>query len=205
MTFQDITDYVFMYLEDEMKQPPTPGQLRLLGNLALDSIQIRDSSWSNSDDMTGLLSMTLPPDCNNVTRVVFNGDELQKTNLYTMDVQYPGWRDSVGIPTAYIQDGTDILLNAKPPAAAIGTLQIFGSASIGHFPLTDLDPNPLDYLPIAHQMAPAYYILSELPAYTEVGQIRVQRFAAKWQYAFDRIHYAAATRRSEAYGNDSLE
>lgn len=204
MRFKAISDYVFMYLEEGQRQP-TPDQLRLLGNLALDSIFIRDSSWSNSDDMTGLGSMTLPADCRNVTLVTFQGNELNRCSLYTMDNQFPGWRTCLGTPTAYFLDGTDILLNAKPVAGGIGSLQIFGGATLGHFSDDPLDVNPLDYLPLGEQMAPAYYILAELPFQSDAGLARSQRFAAKWQEALSNIHFAAAVKRSEPFNTNDME
>ena len=179
-----------------------PRRVRSLLNYALDQIEIREGEWSNTDAMDGMRSMTLPTACKVVTRAVYNEEELDKLTLFQMAEDYPDWKTATGDPSAFLVDGTNIILDSAPVSAPVGILKVYGYATLGHFSDDPDDINPLDYIPDGQQYAPAYYVLSQLPTDPRdpMDATRRQENFALWQQAKVDLDWAATKRRGELFG-----
>jgi hypothetical protein len=215
-TWQTIVDFVTAYTAREGSTPNV--QLyRMLGNQALAIIADRvgplETSWTNAVGGTLTLtgnSVVLPEGCLSVSHAMWNDDNLTRVDSAELDCEDAEWRTRTGVPYEYCMTGTTLTLDCIPSPA--GTLTIYGNSTLGTFTETPGAVNPLTYLPEGSQIAPAYYILSMLPAevrYTyKDGQIvgkdsaevsRQQMFAAMWQAELERIHSAVNARKFKPY------
>jgi hypothetical protein len=215
-TWQTIIDFVSQY---QSRDAGTPNQqlYRMLGNQALAILAAKigplEATWTNAEGGGLTLSgnaAALPEGCLSVVRVAWNGDVLRRKDVAEMDYDDPDWRTRTGTPGAYYTNGTNLFLDCIPSGA--GDLTVTGNSSLGTFSEAEGAVNPLSYLPESAQLAPAYYILSMLPAEERFtykdGQIvsrdtseleRRQMFAAMWQAEIDNIQNAVNARRYEPF------
>ncbi len=175
----DTTDYYDLYL--------------MLGNEALKQISKASegvyTSWTNT--LTGGLTLTgnscpMPNDMVKRESVWWNGLALDYIDLSIQDQVWIDWRTNTGTPTAYTVIGGVLYLNAIPSGTVTGYLVIRGWGLLPEFSEAPGADNPLESISQVAQLAPAYYILSELPvdATADIEVARAAKFKAKWDEAF---------------------
>jgi len=200
---------------------PNPSFYRTLGNKALDIISQRmgglaDYEWTNAADGALTISgnsASLPENCLRVDSVEWDGIQLERRTAAELDVEMEGWRDDTGdTPSFFVTTGRSIVFDVAPQGSVVGKLVMHGTASLPSFSDEEDAVNPLSYLPAVLQLAPAYYILSRLPATKNViregNQIigiddsEIQRkieYTTLWQEELETVSSVANTRQHERF------
>ena len=95
--------------------------------------------------------------------------------------------------------GDAIVFDVIPDSAADGILSVRGRGLMPEFSDALGAENPLSCLPRHFQIAPAYYILSQLPFDPEkpVEQMRYQKYSALWKQELDAIQTGMSSRKFE--------
>jgi hypothetical protein len=117
--------------------------------------------------------------------------ELPYKSVAWLDSRTPGWRDDTGSdPSYYTREGRTLVLDCTPEA---GTLTVRGREVYGSLSAA------FAALPDEVQLAPAYYVLSNLgPKYDQGGALATM-FAPKWQEALATALSATSRLESEPY------
>lgn len=156
------------------------------------------ASWTNAaGDVLSLSEYTvlLPIDCLKVTRVEWNGtdNELGRSSVEELDYLVPGWRTATGEPSYYAIESPNLILDSSP-SDAVGKLVARGFGYPG-------DDEALTYFPIDVQLAPARYILKELPSDPAIPMQRARyvRSSQGWAIAEPRILAALRDRTTEDF------
>lgn len=203
VTVEALIQFVNAIKRKEGALPPPSVYMVLLDECLADifrETKAFDTNWTNATD--GDLDLdssnvtNLPIACLSVRRVEWDGSDnpLERQSLEEMDYQNPGWRDQMGTtPTAFIPTGRRLFLNITP-SDATGKLVVRGP---GVPPRNDA----LAYLPIDVQLAPAKYILKQLPWDPEkpLEVARYQQYTAEWVVERGRVLAALRDRSLEEF------
>jgi hypothetical protein len=200
MTFEDVLQFVYNQKAITDKRPSREDVMSLANN-ALDMIDIKESSWYNNDSLSGLNSMNIPEDCIEVLRVVYNSEELEYKTVYELDQLNPDWRTSTDTIEFYTLDGTNVILNGIIGVATTSILYIYGKAKLPHFPNVVGDVNPLTYLESKFHLAPAYFVLANLPVDPDdkYQVARSMRYEDRWEKALSSISGSGKVRSSKPF------
>ncbi len=206
-TWQDIADFVEVVMSREGWSPPV-SFYKTLGNQCLHIISVDTklykTSWINTaGGPITLVGNTVewPSDMLAVDSVWYNGAELSPKQEGEMDYEDTGWRTATGTePTYYIKSGVDIKLDISPTGST-GLLTVYGRGLLPDFSDSVGAQNPLEYIPQPNQLAPAYYILANIPIdVKDENQVyRVKKYEAMWAAEHAALVNAFNTRKYEAF------
>jgi len=206
VTWADIAEYVTDELKHEKSRPNRAHYLRL-GNEAIQAISelgfVYETAWDNDNgDLTlSSATATLPIECIEVTAVEWDGDDhpLPFKTVAWLDDNESGWRTATGEPSYYTIEGHQLVLDSIPSGTTTGKLVVRGKGSLTDF--VDGGTNPLAYLPANIQLAPAHYILANLPVDNEdqTSVARQQKHERKWDRYEARMKAVIDGRKHEPF------
>jgi len=187
---------------------PNQATYKLLANQALaiiaDESDAFKSEWTNtpSGGLTYNGSIPIPPDCIAPIDLYYDGVQLIRKHVKWLDNEIGAfWRQSIGIPTYWAVEGQRIVIDAKPTVDVTGKFLLIGNATLPEFSDDPNAPNPLEQLPRAFQILPAYYVLSALPVdvNNRFDVARKQEYTALWEQGLAKLQDAFARRMYVSY------
>lgn len=211
LTWADIAEYVTsVHIKEDAR--PNAALYRLLGNKALSEISLAgpvSTSWVTPGTLTLVgAECRLPDDLLSIESVWFDGTQLHFKPILWLNEHCPSWRTDLGTPAYFTRTGSTVILSSIPTS---GVLKIYGGGCLSEFSDVPGDPNPLERLPRSAQLAPAYYILSMLPAGAKLlkdenGRVlgtdnsekeRQAMYQALWQTELAKIQASVGRRKDE--------
>jgi len=206
-TWSNIIEFVSDVLEKEGARP-NASTVRMLGNKALGIMADRTDMlsgtiWTNSTTVFPITTnrASLPIDCLGVDSVEWDGVLLERTTFDWLDENIDGWRTATGTPTYFVATGDALVFDTNPTVTTAGLLVVRGRALPADFSDSVGATNPLAYFPSHFQIAPAYYILAELPFDPEkpIERMRWEKYSAMWSNELQALSGAMNTRRYERF------
>ena len=219
ITWSDIKAFVAEVMQKEGARP-NKTLYDMLGRQALNIISEAVEPYETSWDDTGVSpdltvsgnTVTLPIDCLSVRSVEWDDIVLVRKTAEWLDEKIEGWREDSGeSPNYYIVEGNTVVFDVAPSGTGV---VVRGVSALPDFSDDGSDPNPLTYLPVTQQLAPAYYILANLPAKPkgfirdDMGRIvgtdnseieRQKSYRAMWEAAIAGMVGSVLARKHPAY------
>jgi hypothetical protein len=188
-TWADLAEFI-QDIHQRSGGVPNASTYKTLGNQALmlisDEAQCYKQVWTNAVDggltITGN-SIAIPADCLSPESLEWDGLLMRRTTRDELDEDDMGWRTCNGVPSHWHVDTPNIVMDRIPEGVVTGKLTLRGTGTLPEFSDDPDDDNPLAYLPARFQIAPAYYVLAELPADLDnkSDAMRKQEYTEKWE------------------------
>ena len=189
---------------------PNPQTYKVLANQALMIISeltdIGMTSWTNASGGGLTLSgnsFLIPATCLSPISVEWDGVPLERMEIIEMGLELAeNWRTMTGpTPCAFAVEHPYIVLDLAPTGVTTGKLTMRGKGMLPEFSDDIADTNPLSLIPARWQLAPAYYVLSMLPADpTKAPDIaRKQEYTAIWSTELKQMVVSLRRRTYERF------
>ena len=172
LVWADIMDYISAFVRSENATPNAGIYIRL-ANVALQQISRKTLCYERvlTNVEGGELSIsgnivTAIHDIIRVDRMEWDGSEHEvvRTTATEMDAAHCGWRDATGDPHHYVMvDAHTIMLSRAPTGGGTGKLTVRARCYLPVLTDNDDVQNPLVFLPTEAQLAPAYFVVANLP------------------------------------------
>jgi len=181
-------------------------------NIAIGIINDRaggfESRWVN-DGAAGSIVLsgatcTFPGDLLDARTIHWDGSEIHFKTVEQLEALDEDWRTRTGTPSYFTLTARGFVMDGNPGSDEGSDLEAWGSGCIpeqefGVDSVTGVEPlNPFAYLRAPDQMAPAFYVLGNVPLY---GRMREDVFAIQqdyrqqWQAFLEGVVWGVITRK----------